>query len=114
MAAHQIDQKICNGNFKHKQGLFVKYACPPIWAISCSSSHCVNTFFVTVNRWWCGVVWCGVVWCGVVWCGGGGGGGGGGGRAGFPLSIAIGANCDKINKSTASRVQTAHLFSFKR
>jgi len=34
---------------------------PPIWAISCSSSHCVNTFFVTVNN------------------GGGGGGGGGGG-----------------------------------
>jgi len=31
----------------------------PISAISCSSSHCVNTFFVTVNN------------------GGGGGGGGG-------------------------------------
>ncbi|KAH3777873.1 hypothetical protein DPMN_179321 [Dreissena polymorpha] len=21
----------------------------PIWAVSCSGSHCVNTFFVTVN-----------------------------------------------------------------
>ena len=27
-----------------------KTCMPPIWAISCSGSHCVNTFFVTVNN----------------------------------------------------------------
>jgi len=26
-----------------------KTCMPPIWAVSCSGSHCVNTFFVTVN-----------------------------------------------------------------
>ena len=42
---------LCNEHSQsHIKTRAVSKTCmPPIWAVSCSGSHCVNTFFVTVN-----------------------------------------------------------------